>query len=119
MVKLVFYESEEKELRGFLICGHAGYASEGEDIVCAGVSALVQTGIVGLKHFLDEIPLIEDQSSAEDDGFIKVILPADLTKEDKRTAKVILETMELGMLGIARGYEKYLDVRRDHTDDNI
>lgn len=34
---------------GITIAGHAGYAPAGKDIVCAGVSALVQTLIVGME----------------------------------------------------------------------
>lgn len=36
------------------ISGHAGYAEYGKDIVCAGVTALVQTYINGLKNLTDE-----------------------------------------------------------------
>lgn len=32
------------------IKGHAGYAEHGKDIVCAGVSTLVQTMLLGLEN---------------------------------------------------------------------
>lgn len=35
---------------GIKISGHANYAKEGQDIVCAGVSTLVQTLIVSIKN---------------------------------------------------------------------
>ena len=38
------------------VCGHANYAEAGKDIVCAGVTALVQTLIWSLKNLTrDEI----------------------------------------------------------------
>ena len=41
MIKVTIYKTERQEYAGFDMEGHAGYAEAGEDIVCAGVSALV------------------------------------------------------------------------------
>ncbi|HHV34534.1 MAG TPA: ribosomal-processing cysteine protease Prp [Syntrophomonadaceae bacterium] len=112
MINATFFEGKHGELRGFLVRGHAGYAPAGEDIVCAGVSALVQTAAVGLRCFLSVEPLVDDRTKSLNDVFVKLILPENLTREDKRTAQVILETMELGIQGIAGSYGKYLEVRR-------
>ncbi len=40
MIRLQF-KKPEQPYQDFLSRGHAGYAEEGQDIVCAGVSALV------------------------------------------------------------------------------
>ncbi|CEO88311.1 ribosomal-processing cysteine protease Prp [Syntrophaceticus schinkii] len=119
MISATFFENENGELRGFLVRGHAGYKAAGEDIVCAGVSALVQTAAAGLERFLSRAPLIEGCTKSLNDVFVKLILPDDLTAEDTRTARVILETMELGMQGISGGYGKYLEVRRYRKNDNL
>ena len=37
----------------FLSRGHAGYAEEGQDIVCAAVSALIITTVNSLEKFTD------------------------------------------------------------------
>lgn len=34
-----------------IVKGHSGYADHGNDIVCAGVSALTQAAILGLRHY--------------------------------------------------------------------
>ncbi|MGB4503380.1 MAG: ribosomal-processing cysteine protease Prp [Syntrophaceticus sp.] len=117
MIRATFFEYENGELRGFLVEGHAGYAPAGEDIICAGVSALVQTAAAGLKHFLSREPLIEERTKDLNNVFVKLVLPLDLTETEKSTAQVILETMELGMQGIAGGYGKYLEVRRCCNDE--
>lgn len=39
MLKAVFFESGSDSLGGFEISGHAGYGTEGNDIVCAAVSS--------------------------------------------------------------------------------
>ncbi len=41
MIRAEFYESQGK-LKGFSISGHAGYAENGFDIVCAAVSSAVE-----------------------------------------------------------------------------
>lgn len=36
--------------------GHAGYAPHGQDIVCAAVSAILQTAVLGLESIADSYP---------------------------------------------------------------
>ena len=36
------------------ICGHAGYAEHGKDIVCAAVTALSQTLIMSVEELTDD-----------------------------------------------------------------
>lgn len=38
------------------IKGHANYAEHGQDIVCAGVSAIIQTAILGLEEIAKNYP---------------------------------------------------------------
>lgn len=39
---------------GIIIKGHAGYSEPGKDIVCAGVSALVQTLVQSIENLTDD-----------------------------------------------------------------
>src|SRR5690606_9292041 len=103
MIRATFFENKSGELQGFIVEGHAGYKPAGEDIVCAGVSALVQTAVAGLKHFLTDAPLVENRIKSKNSVFVKLKLPDNLNEEDKRTAQLLLKTMELGMQGIAGG----------------
>ena len=51
----------------FLSKGHAGYAEEGQDIVCAAVSALIITTVNSLEKFTEE------QLEAEaDEGYVSI-----------------------------------------------
>ena len=43
MTKVTFYQNSENQCVGFTSEDHAGYAQEGEDIVCAGISCLLYT----------------------------------------------------------------------------
>lgn len=39
------------------VYGHAEYARKGEDIVCAGVSAIMQAAVLGLLAISEDYPL--------------------------------------------------------------
>lgn len=112
MIEALFLEGESGELEGFCVRGHAGYAPAGRDIVCAGVSALVQTAVSALKRFLSRQPTVIRDSREDEGACVRLVLPRDLSEEDKRTAGIILQTLEIGMHGIAGSYEKYIEVRR-------
>lgn len=36
--------------------GHAGYDAHGRDIVCAGISAILQTAVLGLEAIAESYP---------------------------------------------------------------
>ena len=40
MIEITVYRNQNNLYTGFDCIGHAGYANAGEDVVCAGVSAL-------------------------------------------------------------------------------
>ena len=85
-------------LTGFDISGHAGYSEEGSDIVCAAVSALAQTALLGLMEYLPR-----DVQYDMDDGLMRVMItkPCDASQH-------ILHTLELGLKEIARQYDEYV-----------
>ncbi|MDE7210310.1 MAG: ribosomal-processing cysteine protease Prp [Lachnospiraceae bacterium] len=45
MIKISVYQDERGRANGFHCLGHAGYAENGHDIVCAAVSALTMTAV--------------------------------------------------------------------------
>jgi len=120
MIDAVLYEDKAGELIGFKVRGHAGYADKGEDIVCAGVSALVMTVIQSLDRFLSSPPLVE--VPREMDGgnreyfYVEALLPDSITEDDRKTAKVILGTLEIGLQMTSSEYGKYIVLRRCRYD---
>lgn len=101
-VNIVYCKSN---IISFTVTGHAGYAPEGEDICCAGVSAVTQTALLGLLKHLSRPPVYKVEK-----GIIKCELPFDLQDEDMKAAQIILSTMEAGLLSMADSYEGYLRV---------
>ena len=50
-VKPITIDTVESYRLGFIVEGHAEFAPHGQDIVCAGVSAIVQAAILGIEHY--------------------------------------------------------------------
>ena len=95
----------EQGLVGFEAVGHTGYAEEGSDIVCSGVSAVTQTAVMGIIEVLG-ISAGLDIS----DGNLYLILPDDITDADFEKASIILDTMAMGLRSIAATYGDYINI---------
>lgn len=88
-------------INAFMIDGHAGYDDIGKDIVCAGVSAVSGTAIIGLERLLGIRPDIRAEK-----GKLKCSLPDSIPEHQMDSVNVILETMVLGLKDIS---DKYID----------
>ena len=109
MLTVVFIE-RNGEKAGFSCEGHAGYAQEGEDIVCSAVSALTFNTANSIEAFTDD-PLIVEHS--EDGGYLSVLLKETISDR----SKVLLDSLELGLKMIEETYgNDYLTIR---TQDQI
>ncbi len=75
------------------VSGHSGTAAKGSDIVCAGISVLAQSAIVGLSEHLHR----EIDYSIDPSGDLRVKLIGD---PDELT-EAIFETVHLGFAGVA------------------
>lgn len=87
---------------GFRIDGHSGYASSGQDIVCAGVSALVGAALQMLDWNINE----QDQSK----GIMDVTV-VDSDQGERLDAVILM--LYYGLLNIQQQYPDYLRVVND------
>lgn len=78
--------------------GHAGYAEEGSDIVCAAVSSLAQGALLGVRKVAGI-----DAESRVSEGRLTFRLPEYNEKSD-----AILETMRLALRDVMEGYRRYI-----------
>ena len=104
MTKVTIYKNEKKECVGFKVFGHAGYAKEGEDIVCAAISILVINTMNAIESFTD---VKFSQETDEEQGFIKYHIE-NPTKE----TTLLLDTMILGLQTLEdnEDYTDYIDL---------
>lgn len=105
MVRVEIFEDDAGRIAAFQVEGHAGFGESGEDLVCAAVSVLTQTAVLGLEHHLDASPEVEVEK-----GRLRCQLPV-LTIRDMEQAEVILRTMYLGLMAIAENYDQYIQVK--------
>ncbi len=93
---------------GFEANGHTGYAPQGHDILCASISSIMQTAVLGLVNLTD---LKLNYKTDEKKG--KICLKI----EDKNfetqafyDGQVILKTMVCGINDVASEFKKYIKV---------
>ncbi len=99
---------ETTVIKGFVIKGHAGMAEAGQDIVCAAVSILSQTALLGLDAYLSG----KFTWTIEDDGFLECWLAEGLDSIELEKSQIIIHTMELGLRSMEESYGQYLQVRK-------
>lgn len=102
----IYYDGDS--VKGFRIKGHAGAGCVGEDLVCASISAISQTALLGLGAFLTVEPVWKIQ----EDGYLECWLPDNLFRRDLKKARVIIGTMVLGLKSIEESYGQYLKVSK-------
>ncbi len=83
--------------------GHCEYADEGADIVCAAASSVIQTAVLGIIRILG---LNVGYETDDEKGYLKMILPKDISDSDLHDADIILKTAYLGASDL---YETYSD----------
>lgn len=91
MISVSIYK-RDKEITGFDCIGHAGYAEEGCDIVCAGISVLVINTVNSVERFTGC-----SFDCKEKDGDVRFRL-----KESNPEAQLLLNSFQLGVETVAR-----------------
>ncbi len=97
MIDITFYKNNHDAYQGFHFIGHAEYADAGEDVVCAGVSALVFTTINSLDALTDAEFIV---NSDEPSGMM------DLTITDgvDHDTELLMKALYIGCQGISDSY---------------
>ena len=96
MIKITVY-SRQDQYTGFRSEGHAGYAEEGYDIICAAVSVLSVNLVNSIEEFTEDAYQVEQ---AEDGGYLKVLFPEGLSEK----AALLMDSLVLGIENIEAEY---------------
>ncbi|WP_408954905.1 ribosomal-processing cysteine protease Prp [Natroniella sp. ANB-PHB2] len=88
----------------FFVEGHADYAPSGEDIICAAVSAILQTAVFGLVNYLGLAPEVEVK-----DGWLSCKLDSKMAQDIE--VKAILETMLTGLEETEKSHSQYIEMK--------
>lgn len=91
--------------------GHSGSGKKGEDIVCAAVSALAQTTVLGITRIAGV-----EQNLAVRDGFIQSEIDVkEITPRKKEALKIILDLFCMGIFEILRGNEEFIEINFENS----
>lgn len=98
MTVVRFYYSDQT-IRGFRAAGHTGYGDFGEDIVCAAISVLTQTAVIGLQEVVGIKPTVKIK-----DGYLDCRLPNDLDQPIQAQVKLVIDVLYKGLQAILQEY---------------
>ena len=93
MIRIEIRENGDGRIAGFSVEGHSGTAASGEDVVCAGVSAVTETALLGIGKYLDR---------DVDYRIKKGSLFVQLNDEPDDLTEAILRTMFMGLIEIEK-----------------
>ena len=97
MTTVTIIQSKDGEYKGFVCAGHAGYANAGEDVVCAGVSALVINTINSIGNLTEEAFSVDtDEESGQ--------IVFRLEKPSEHDSFLLIQSMTLGLQEIMNQY---------------
>lgn len=89
------------------VYGHSGYDIAGKDIVCAAVSSIVQSIIIGLKNVI-----CEDFDYCIDDKNAYVFIDiSNYSVENMGKAQILFNTFKYTMDSLILDYKKYIKMK--------
>lgn len=87
--------------------GHTSYGAKGEDIVCSALSSVVQTAALGL---LNVAKVNIKMERNEKKGYLKIIIPDNLSPEKQKEVDIITNTMLCGVSDLYEGFSDFIDL---------
>ncbi|MCL2177631.1 MAG: ribosomal-processing cysteine protease Prp [Firmicutes bacterium] len=106
MTEIKLFKQAENYI-GLECSGHIDRKINGSELVCAALSAIVQTALLGVIQ-LAGVNL--DFKRDDKKGYLKFLLPQTLTKEQQEIVNIILKTCMLGVSDLAIEYSDFMSV---------
>ncbi len=107
MIKVIL-KTKDKNIVGFQVSGHAGYAEYGKDIVCSAVSVLSINAINTLEEILK---LKEEIKYYLEDNFIDLDLVTDKLDDKKmHDTQLTLRSFEMGITSVLKEYQESVEL---------
>ena len=102
MVRVTVFREQGTPV-GFELTGHADQGAYGEDIVCAGISAIAETALLGITDVLKL-----DAAWTREEGDLRCELSRETAGEDLAKAAIVFNTMIAGLTSLQQAYPKSL-----------
>lgn len=108
MTTVHWFVGKSGRLVGFETDGHAGDAPKGENVVCAGISAVLQTAVLGLTEVCH---IKVDYTPKPQSAWMQCLLPKTLSEDAAKRADIVLKTAQVGIESIRLGYPEIISVK--------
>ncbi len=112
MVTVKVYRKEEGKIAEIEIEGHAGYAPSGQDLVCAGISAVT----IGMANAIHQLFGVDPVRRMGKSGFLHFHLPEGITADVEGKIHLLLEAMLLSLRSLEDSYGKYIRVIEEMSE---
>ena len=106
MTTVTFY-SEGSRITGFSVEGHSGFATEGEDILCAAITSAVRLVECAINDILG---LEASVKIREKDASISLKLPGSLGQTNESTCQTLLTALMVYFTELTEEYPDHLIV---------
>ena len=104
MIRVSFTVTPDQKITSFKMTGHAESGPDGQDIVCAAVSALTITTVNGLERVLKkEATVTQDVANG---GYLEVTYI-----DQGQDAQLILRVFTSGLMDLQERYGEFLEVK--------
>ncbi|MDN7226949.1 ribosomal-processing cysteine protease Prp [Planococcus sp. N064] len=105
MIRVNVKETSDRIL-SFEMLGHADFAEHGQDLVCAGASAVS----FGAVNAILELTKIEPQIQQESSGYLKVVFPDRLDEKTEEQVQLLVRAMIVSLKTIEQDYGQYIKI---------
>lgn len=92
---------------GFECSGHTGYGEYGSDILCATISALSQSCVLGIKNVLKLKPKIVKQDEV---GYLRIEFLKQNDIDAIKKSQVLFETFVVSIKDLLQEYSDYISM---------
>ncbi|MBB5180749.1 hypothetical protein HNQ44_002178 [Planomicrobium koreense] len=105
MIRVNVTETSNR-ISSFEMSGHADFAEHGQDLVCAGASAVSFGAVNAIMELTGIEPKIKQSSS----GFLKVVFPAGLDEKTDEQVQLLVRGMIVSLKTIEHDYGQYIKI---------
>ena len=106
MIRMTIKRTKAGFIHSFTLEGHADFANHGEDIVCAGASAVSFGAVNSVVKLTGVKPVIDMKES----GFLHCTIPENLSDEVQAKVQLLLEGMVVSLQTIEQDYGSHIKI---------
>ena len=107
MIKVTVIRDQSGLIHSFEMKGHANFAEHGQDLVCAGASAVSFGAVNAISVLTKTTPIIKQKGNG---GYLYVEVPSIENADKAAQIQLILESMIVSLQTIEQDYEKYIQI---------